>query len=112
MKGLTREKDVRYPSHLANTLSEMGNLATAIGGWNQAGAEPYKKVLNSMINPGFIEGTLRSIAAVPVLGAGVEKIYTTLNEKLKNENGGLYLTYLTVARMLYTKFGYLTGDNT
>lgn len=112
VKGMTHEKDVRYPSQLANTLSEMGNLATAIGRWNQAGAEPYKKVLNSMINPGFIEGTLRSIAAVPILGAGVEKIYTTLNEKLKNKNGGLYLAYLTVARMLYTKFGYLTGGST
>lgn len=112
VKGLTREKDVRYPSHLANTLSEMGNLATAIGGWNQVGASPYKKVLNSMVNPGFIEGSLRSIAAIPVFGAGVEKIYTALNEKLKNENGGLYLAYLTVARMLYTKFGYLTGGST
>lgn len=112
VKGMTREKDVRYPSQLANTLSEMGNLATAIGGWNQVGAASYKKVLNSMINPGFIEGSLRSVAAIPVFGAAVEKIYTAFNEKLKNENGGLYLAYLTVARMLYTKFGYLTGGST
>lgn len=104
IKGLTKEKDVRYPSQLANTMSELGNLATAISGWNR---DPTKRIWTSMINPGFIEGSLRSFAAIPLFGAGVEKIYTALNEKLKNENGGLYLTYLTLFRMLSTKFGYL-----
>lgn len=107
VKAVTHEKDVRYPSQLANTVSEMGNLATAIGRWNQTDASPLKKAISSMINPGFVEGTLRSIMAAPLFGAGVEKIYMILNEKLKNENGGLYLTYLTLSRMLYSKFGYL-----
>ncbi|MEK7577699.1 MAG: hypothetical protein AAB492_03755 [Patescibacteria group bacterium] len=112
VKGLTHETDVRYPSQLANTISEMGNLATAIGGWNTAGGPLHRKIFSSMINPGFIEGSLRSMAAIPVFGAGVEKIYTALNDKLKNQDGGLYLSYLTVARMLYTKFGYLPVGTT
>ena len=64
-----------------------------------------------MINPAFIEGTLRSIAAIPLFGAGVERVYAAMNEKLKNENGGLYLTYMVLSRMLYTKYGYATGGD-
>ncbi len=107
VKAMTHEKNVRYPSQLANTISEMGNLATAIGGWNQPNASLTRRIISSAINPGVIEGSLRSLVAIPLFGAGVEKIYTALNEKLKNENGGLYLSYLTLSRMLYTKFGYV-----
>lgn len=106
VKFATNEKDVRYPSHLANAASELLNIATAIGGWNRS-HDVLKRVANSAINPGFIEGSLRSLVAIPIFGAGVDKIYTALNEKLKNENGGLYLTYLTLSRMLYSKFGYM-----
>ena len=111
IKAMTKQKDVRYPSQLANVLSEMGNIATSLARWNRHDAGGYKKALNSMINPAFIEGTLRSIAAIPLFGAGVERVYAAMNEKLKNENGGLYLTYMVLSRMLYTKYGYATGGD-
>ena len=35
IKAMTKQKDVRYPSQLANVLSEMGNIATSLARWNR-----------------------------------------------------------------------------
>lgn len=99
----TNRKGVGFVSPLSESLSNIGNIVIsfAMPDWKERGL--LQHAITGVVNPATVESGLRGLAAIPMLGAGVENAYIALNKSLMKEEGMLPFGFNLAATMLAAK---------
>jgi len=97
----TNRREVGFVSPLSESLARVGAIVTSF-------AFPEEKTriqrfVNSVINPATIEAGIRGLAAIPLVGAGVENAYIALNKSLLRKEGLFPFGFQLAATMLAAK---------
>lgn len=86
-RSVTNRDNIGFVSPLSRTIAAVGNtIVNATGVMFDAGTKNIR-VVNSFVNPGFIESAFRFGGAIPVVGALVERMYASANRQLIQAKG-------------------------
>ena len=104
VKWLTNREDIGFVSPLSRALGKLGNTAiTVFGDLKKHDTKTF--VMNSFVNPGFIEGLFRFVGAIPG-GGFVKELYGKGNAQIMKGEGmipfGTDLAFnMLIAKMIY-----------
>jgi hypothetical protein len=87
VKKLANHEDIGFVSPLAKTLGKVGALVINVFG-DLKDHSTKTKVINSFVNPGFIESAFRFTGALPG-GGFVKDIYALANRQIMKGDGAL-----------------------
>lgn len=83
----TNRENIGFVSPLSRTLAAVGNtIVNVTGAMFEPGTKNIRMV-NSFVNPGFIESAFRFGGAIPVAGALVERAYAAANRQIMQSKG-------------------------
>ena len=103
----TNRNDVKFVSPLSDTLSKVLNVAASFWVPKPGQKQRVHKVLNSLVNPSTIESSFRGFGAIPVVGAGVERLYKGLNTLLTRKSTIIPFGFDLAATTLAAKAKYM-----
>lgn len=83
----TNRENIGFVSPLSRTLAAVGNTIVNATGVMFDERTKNIRLVNSFVNPGFIESAFRFTGAIPVAGALVERLYASANRQLIQSRG-------------------------
>lgn len=87
VQWFTNREDVGFVSPLSRTIGKLGNTFIAVFG-DLKSRTPKTMFMNSLVNPGFIEGFFRFASAIP--GAGfIKELYGKANAQVMKGEGAV-----------------------
>ena len=85
VREATNRKDVGFVSPLSESFANVGNVVLSFA--FDEDKTHIQRLISSVVNPATIESGIRALAAVPLLGAGVENAYIAANKALLKDDG-------------------------
>lgn len=83
----TNKENIGFVSPLSKTLSMIGNTLINVAGAMIDERTKRIRLINSFVNPGFIESAFRFTGALPVVGAPIERLYAAANRQIIQSKG-------------------------
>ena len=99
----TNKDHIGFVSPLSKTLSMVGNTIINVAGAMIDERTKTIRVINSFVNPGFIESAFRFTGALPVVGAPIERIYASANRQIIQSKGVMPFAIDLAYNMLIAK---------
>ena len=101
VREATNRREVGFVSPLSESLARVGTIVTSFALPEEKSR--MQRFVSSVINPATIEAGIRGLAAIPLIGAGVENAYIALNKSLLRKEGLFPFGFQLAATMLAAK---------